>query len=188
MKVKGFLVLKVASDLHPCDLTGDKTLFLQTSRTPPSGDLLRGLWKPQLLMLQNPHFDGTETNQPNKPVLVNEIIANWKDVVKALTDLYNKTHRGCELKNVFEGFISGVDEAPLPLMMRVSIASWRKSRRWCDAKGQTTNEGSQSSVSQWWELTTAMMWVLLVFHGFQEILSGKKNSFFSEAEDWISPW
>jgi len=65
-------------------------------------------------MLQNPHFDGTETNQPNKPVLVNEIIANWKDVVKALTDLYNKTHRGCELKNVFEGFISGVDEAPLP--------------------------------------------------------------------------
>lgn len=44
----------------------------------------------------------------------NEIIENWKDVVKAHTDLYNKTHRGCELKNVFQGFIAGVDEAPLP--------------------------------------------------------------------------
>lgn len=35
-------------------------------------------------------------------------------MVKAHTDLYNKSHRGCELKNVFEGFIAGVDEAPLP--------------------------------------------------------------------------
>ena len=66
-----------ASDLHPCDLTGDQSLHLQTSRVPPSGNPLRGLSKPQLLVLQNPECDGSEPNQPNKSVLVANIRAVW---------------------------------------------------------------------------------------------------------------
>ena len=82
--------MKVASDLHPCDLTGDQSLHLQTSRVPPSGNLLRGLSKPQLLVLQNPECDGSEPNQPNKSALFANIKANWKDIVHLHTKHYNE--------------------------------------------------------------------------------------------------
>lgn len=75
------MVLKVASDIHPCDLTGDKNVFLQTSRTPPSGDLLCGLSKSQLLMLQNPQFDGTET----MPMKLSRIGKMWSRLTQIST-------------------------------------------------------------------------------------------------------